>query len=58
MTGDYFAWLSHDDLIEPNHIEKLVEYVSIKGNEKINEEIDKKMFEENKSKITKEIIYE
>lgn len=34
MTGDYFAWLSHDDLIEPNHIEKLVEYVSIKGNEK------------------------
>lgn len=34
MKGDYFAWLSHDDLIEPEHIEKLVEYVSIKGNEK------------------------
>lgn len=34
MTGDYFAWLSHDDLIEPNHIEKLVEYISIEGNEK------------------------
>lgn len=34
MKGDYFAWLSHDDLIEPEHIEKLVEYVSIEGNEK------------------------
>lgn len=34
MKGEYFAWLSHDDLIEPTHIEKLVEYVSIKGNEK------------------------
>lgn len=35
MTGDYFAWLSHDDLIEPNHIEKLVEYLSIEGNDKV-----------------------
>lgn len=35
MSGDYFAWLSHDDLIEPNHIEKLVEYISIEGNEKV-----------------------
>ncbi len=34
MNGEYFAWLSHDDLIEPNHIEKLVEYVSIEGHEK------------------------
>ena len=22
MNGDYFAWLSHDDLIDINHIEK------------------------------------
>ena len=35
MKGDYFAWLSHDDLIEPNHISKLVEYISIEGNEKV-----------------------
>jgi len=35
MSGDYFAWLSHDDLIDPIHIEKLVEYVSIEGNEKV-----------------------
>lgn len=34
MKGEYFAWLSHDDLIDPEHIEKLVEYVSIEGNEK------------------------
>lgn len=35
MKGDYFAWLSHDDYIEKNHIEKLVELVSIEGNEKV-----------------------
>ena len=35
MTGEYFAWLSHDDLIEPNHIEKLIEFVSIEGHEKM-----------------------
>lgn len=35
MTGDYFAWLSHDDLIEKNHIEKLVEYISYNYNQKI-----------------------
>ncbi len=34
MKGEYFSWLSHDDLIEPNHIEKLVEYLSIEGHEK------------------------
>ena len=31
MKGDYFAWLSHDDLITKDHIEKLVEWVSYKG---------------------------
>jgi hypothetical protein len=35
MKGDYFAWLSHDDYIEKNHIEKLVELISIEGNEKV-----------------------
>ena len=34
MKGEYFAWLSHDDLIEPKHIEELVRYVSYKENEK------------------------
>lgn len=28
MHGDYFAWLSHDDLMAPTHIENLVEWVS------------------------------
>lgn len=31
MHGEYFAWLSHDDLITKDHIEKLVEWVSFKG---------------------------
>lgn len=32
MKGEYFAWLSHDDLMEPKHIANLVEYVSFKEN--------------------------
>jgi len=35
MNGEYFAWLSHDDYIEKEHIEKLVELVSCEGNEKV-----------------------
>lgn len=27
MTGEYFAWLSHDDLIDSDHIQNLVEYL-------------------------------
>lgn len=33
MTGEYFAWLSHDDLIDTNHIEKLVEFCSYEEHE-------------------------
>ena len=33
MTGQYFAWLSHDDLMDKDHIEKLVDFVSYKENE-------------------------
>lgn len=32
MTGEYFAWLSHDDLIDYNHIEMLVNFISYKEN--------------------------
>ncbi len=32
MKGDYFAWLSHDDLMEPDHIKNLVDFISIEGN--------------------------
>lgn len=35
MEGQYFAWLSHDDLIDYNHIEKLVEFLSYKENRNI-----------------------
>lgn len=33
MSGDYFAWLSHDDLITPEHIERLVEWYSHEGSD-------------------------
>ena len=33
MNGDYFVWLSHDDLIDETHIEKLVEFASYKEND-------------------------
>lgn len=32
MNGDYFVWLSHDDLISDTHVEKLVEFISYKEN--------------------------
>ena len=34
MHGEYFSWLSHDDLYMPNHIEHLIEWVSYEGHEK------------------------
>lgn len=33
MHGNYFVWLSHDDLIAPTHVERLVEWVSYKGHQ-------------------------
>ena len=33
MKGEYFAWLSHDDLIDNCHIEKLIEFVSYHEND-------------------------
>ena len=33
MSGDYFAWLSHDDLITPDHIERLIEWYSHEGSD-------------------------
>ena len=35
MTGDYFAWLSHDDLIDEDHIEKLVRFLRHHKGEKV-----------------------
>lgn len=35
MTGDYFAWLSHDDMIESDHIERLVQYLRHHKGEKV-----------------------
>lgn len=33
MHGEYFSWLSHDDLCSPNHIQRLVEWLSYEGHE-------------------------
>lgn len=33
MKGEYFSWLSHDDLMEPNHIKNLINFVSVEGND-------------------------
>ena len=35
MKGEYFAWLSHDDLIAPNHIEIMINYLSYHTNEDV-----------------------
>ncbi len=47
MTGDYFAWLSHDDLIERDHIEKLIGYLSRHKNEKVIPFSEFKFIDEN-----------
>lgn len=47
MKGDYFAWLSHDDYIEKEHIEKLVELISCEGNEKVIPFSSHKIIDEN-----------
>ena len=28
MTGEWFSWLSHDDLYEPKKLEKQIEYIN------------------------------
>ena len=35
MNGEYFAWLSHDDLIAPKHIEIMINYLSYHTKENI-----------------------
>ena len=47
MKGDYFAWLSHDDLIEPKHIENLIEFLAYHPKEKIIPFAAYKMIDEN-----------
>lgn len=56
MTGDYFAWLSHDDMIESNHIEKLVEYLMHHINEKVIPFAAFKMIDENGDLLTEATI--
>lgn len=35
MKGDYFAWLSHDDLFKQDHIEKHIEYLQSNLDKKV-----------------------
>lgn len=53
MTGDYFAWLSHDDLIERDHIEKLIGYLSRHKNEKVIPFSEFKLIDENGELLAK-----
>ncbi len=56
MKGDYFAWLSHDDLIEKDHIANLVDFISIEGNEKTIPFSAFKIVDENNNLLINETI--
>ena len=47
MTGDYFSWLSHDDLYEPNKIEEQVSYLQKSSKKNIVIYSDFLVFSEN-----------
>lgn len=37
MTGDYFSWLSHDDVYKPEKVAKQIEFLqSLEGNDRMN----------------------
>ncbi|OCT11130.1 hypothetical protein A8709_05425 [Paenibacillus pectinilyticus] len=37
MTGDYFSWLSHDDMYKPEKVARQIEFIqSLEGSDKIN----------------------
>ena len=56
MTGEYFAWLSHDDKITSDHIEKLVEYVSHHYDEKVIPYASFDLIDENGRRLTEESV--
>lgn len=35
MKGDYFSWLSHDDVYKPNKVAKQVDYITKLGNDRV-----------------------
>ena len=55
MKGDYFSWLSHDDLYTPNKIQEQVSFIQKNGNKNIVVYSNFLVFSENpyKSKIYK-----
>jgi hypothetical protein len=47
MTGDYFAWLSHDDIYFPSYIETHIEYLASSQNKDIVTYTDFNIVDEN-----------
>ncbi len=51
MTGDYFSWLSHDDVYYPNKVERQIQYLSEKENRDVMLFCASEIIDENSKKI-------
>ena len=56
MKGEYFSWLSHDDVYYPNKIEEQVKYLSSLDNKDIILYMDWESIDENGEFISKDIL--
>ena len=56
MTGEYFSWLSHDDVYDKKKIEKHINYINKIGGENIVSYCQSEFIDENSNIIRKSII--